>query len=74
MAFAECLKRTIKYREGLRDGIDERIVSWFLDTEIDAHKAPYSIQNLSKYIYEKFEYKPGTWLKPSAVLMGMDYI
>jgi cysteine protease ATG4 len=74
MAFAECLRRVLNDKFVLKEGLDEKIVSWFLDGELDPKKAPYSIQTLCKYMDEKFNLKPGNWLKPSAVLLTLEHI
>lgn len=51
-----------------------RIVSWFLDSEINSNESPYSIQNLCSFLYQKFDLKPGTWFKPSSVLSALQSI
>lgn len=45
-----------------------KTISWFLDCEVDPTISPYSIQNLCSFLYQRYNLKPGTWFKPSAVL------
>jgi len=84
MMFAECLKRCY-HSQQLRNSennsknseelsyrkLNYRIISWFLDSEVNSKNAPYSIQTISKYIYSKFKTLPGIWLKPSMVLFAL---
>jgi len=74
MVFAQGLKKaaqfskfgTLKEKEQ-----DYKIIRWFLDSELKPEKAPYSIQSLSNYLYERFHLKPGIWFKPSSVLLAL---
>jgi len=88
MLLAQCLK--FNHQQGLSDNpslssllhnteklnrkLDRKLIGWFLDCELDAEKAPYSIQNISSYIYENSQIKPGNWLKPSTVLFALQGI
>lgn len=84
MMFAECLKRCyisqqIRNQEENKQNNEEldmkalniKVASWFLDYEANPNVAPYSIQNISSYIYDKFQTLPGVWLKPSMVLFAL---
>jgi len=51
-----------------------KIISWFLDSETNPKWAPYSIQNISNHISDKYDIQPGIWLKPSVVLFGLKKI
>jgi Peptidase family C54. len=77
MALAAGIKRSLPpidpYLSNIRS-IDCDIISWFLDTEVDPKKAPYSIQTISKLLYDDYKLKPGIWLKPSNVLLTIDKI
>jgi hypothetical protein len=57
--------------KALNDRRNYKIISWFLDCQVNAKRAPYSIQSLSSYIYENFHIGPGNWLKPSTVLFAL---
>ena len=48
-----------------------KVISWFLDCEVDPTISPYSIQNICSYLYQKLSLKPGTWFKPSSVLLAI---
>ena len=87
MMFAECLKRSYftqqirlheenkqDFPEICQKELNKKILSWFLDSEVTPNLAPYSIQTLSNYIYDKFQTLPGVWLKPSMVLFALQKI
>lgn len=77
MMFAECLRR---YFASINDkGVEEndlkrQIIEWFLDTEVDPKKAPYSIQNICRYLNKHFNLGAGIWLKSSNVLFALQGI
>lgn len=77
MALAAGLKRSLPpinpYLSNIKSP-DCDIISWFLDIELDPKKAPYSIQTISKFLYEDYKLKPGVWLKASNVLLSLDKI
>lgn len=88
MLLAQCLK--YNHQQGLSDNpsltaifqntekmtrkLNRKIIGWFLDCETNPTIAPYSIQNISSYIYENSQIKPGNWLKPSTVLYALQTI
>lgn len=84
MMFAEALKRCsiskqIRTKEENKENNEDldikalniKVASWFLDYETNPNLAPYSIQSISAYIYDKFQTLPGVWLKPSMVLFAL---
>ena len=36
-----------------------QLLKMFMDLELNPRKAPFSIQNISKYAYENYDTKPG---------------
>jgi len=86
MLFAQCLK--YNHQQGFSNNhnflfqntdkairkLNRKIIGWFLDCETSPALAPYSIQNISSYIYENSQIKPGNWLKPSTVLYALQSI
>jgi len=76
MMFAEILKRCFEKRDNEipEDEMKRQIIEWFLDTELDPKKAPYSIQNISRYLNKHFKLEPGLWLKSSNVLFALQGI
>lgn len=74
MVLAQALRRNMESKYVIKNKMDEQILTWFLDCETEAEKAPYSIQTISKTIQNKFGSKPGCWLKPSTVLLSLDEI
>jgi Peptidase family C54 len=74
MVLAQALRKSLDSKYVIKSKMDELIISWFLDCEVEPEKAPYSIQTISKTIQEKFGSKPGCWLKPSTVLLSLDAI
>lgn len=72
MTYAECLRR-LQGKENIEQR-DIDIISWFLDSEMSPTSAPYSIQTISRYLKDLFLVKPGTWLKPSTVLLSLGKI
>jgi len=82
MLFAECLRKGLLNKNvGLKENekknsnrLNRQIIRWFLDHELDPKLAPYSIQKISSYIYEKSQILPGNWLKPSTVLYALQNI
>ena len=87
MIFAECLKRCYvskqlrsnkEDKEGAADmdsrSLNLKVISWFLDCEVNPVLSPYSIQNLSSYLFKNFQTLPGVWLKPSLLLFALQKI
>ena len=79
MLFAECLRTGLlskpsKGKALTSHQMNRKIIKWFLDSELDPKYAPYSIQKISSYIYEKSQIKPGNWLKPSTVLYALQHL
>ena len=74
MTFAECLKRLMRTDGKKCDENDTKIISWFLDSEAKSTVAPYSIQTISPKLSTLFQISPGKWLKPSTVLLTLNYI
>lgn len=52
----------------------KKVISWFLDCEVNPALAPYSIQNICSTLYQKFNLKPGNWFKASSVLFSFQNI
>ena len=69
-----CVKMAQVIDENDMENLNYKIISWFLDSEIDPTIAPFSIQTLSVYLQERFKLKPGIWLKPSSVLFVLQEI
>ena len=77
MMFAECLRRyfaSTSNKEVEENELKRRVIEWFLDTEVDPKKAPYSIQNICRYLKNRFNLGPGIWLKSSNVLFALQGI
>lgn len=79
MLFAECLKRRLfvdlpSEKINRDDYMNQKIISWFLDCELNPKTSPYSIQTMSTHIYENSQIRPGNWLKPSTVLFAIQNI
>jgi len=74
MMFAECLRRYFASINEEEKGSKRQIIEWFLDTEVDPKKAPYSIQNICRYLNKHFNLGAGQWLKSSNVLFALQGI
>lgn len=61
-------------KEDYKNYLNFKIVSWFLDSQVNPKISPYSIQNISNHISDNYEKQPGVWLKPSVVLLALKKI
>jgi len=61
-------------RQKTDQNLNEKIISLFLDCELDPINSPFSIQTICNYLYDQFGIDSGKWLKPSTILLALQKI